>query len=108
MHEGFKMCTIDNSIFVSTNEKKITILVIYVDDIILVGNDLENIKQTKRMLRNHFEMKDLGKQSYFLRIEVVHSKKEIYTCQEKYVLDILNDISMLKCKGANTPIEGGI
>jgi hypothetical protein len=52
-----------------------------------------------------FEIKDLGKFKYFLGIEVARSKLGIFISQQKYVLDLLKDTSILGCKPVETPIE---
>ena len=66
---------------------KITALIVYVDDIILTGNDIKEMKLLKTKLAKEFEIKDLGKLRYFLGIEVAQSKKGIYVSQRKYILD---------------------
>jgi phosphoenolpyruvate carboxylase len=50
-------------------EKKIAILIIYVDDIILIG-DYEELVRLKKLLAKEFETKDLSYLRYFLGIEV--------------------------------------
>lgn len=52
-----------------------TALIFYVDDIIVIGDDLEEMEQLKRHLIVKFEIKDLGKLKYFLGIKVAHSRK---------------------------------
>ena len=55
----------------------ITILAVYVDDIVITGDDVEEIKCLKERLGEAFEVKDLGPRRYFLRIEIVRSKKGV-------------------------------
>ena len=52
-----------------------------------------------------FEEKRLGRLKYFLGIEVAHSKHSIFSSQQKYVIDLLNDTGKLACKPAITPID---
>jgi hypothetical protein len=47
-----------------------SILAFYVDDIIITGDDQEEMKRLKECLSNEFEVKDLGNLKYFLGIEV--------------------------------------
>ena len=47
----------------------------------------------------------MGNLRYFLGIEVARSRKGIFLSQRKYVLNLLNEIGMLGCKVAETPIE---
>jgi hypothetical protein len=56
-------------------------------------------------LNKEFEVKDLGQLRYFLGIEIARSPKGIVISQRKYVLDLLNDMGMLGCRVASTPIE---
>ena len=43
---------------------------LYIDDILLVTNDIDLLAETKKMLCNHFDMKDLGDASFFLGIKL--------------------------------------
>jgi len=49
----------------------IVIIVIYVDDLIITGDSDADIFDLKKLLKQKFEMKDLGKLCYFLGIEVI-------------------------------------
>ncbi|GJR63476.1 retrovirus-related pol polyprotein from transposon TNT 1-94 [Tanacetum coccineum] len=82
----------------------ITCLIIYVDDMIITGNDKEEITKLKKNLFTEFEMKDLGRLKYFIGIEVLRSKQGIFMYQKKYVLDLLAEIGMVDCKPADTPM----
>jgi Reverse transcriptase (RNA-dependent DNA polymerase) len=61
--------------FIQMKGEKIYILVVYVDDIVLTGNDPVEMKRLKTSLAKEFEMKDLDELHYFLGIEVARSKK---------------------------------
>ena len=58
-------------------DKKIALLTVYVDDIILIGDYEEDLLRLKKLLAKEFEIKDLGCPKYFLGIEVSRSK-EVY------------------------------
>lgn len=51
-----------------------------------------------------FTLKDLGKLSYFLGIEVSYTDNDIYLSQRKYIKDLLNKTYMLDYKGCDTPM----
>ncbi|KAG6514065.1 hypothetical protein ZIOFF_024404 [Zingiber officinale] len=69
------------------------------------GDDEVEIQALKSKLTLEFEIKDLGSLKYFLGIEVARSKKGIYVCQRKYVLDLLKETGKLGSRPASTPIE---
>ena len=70
---------------------KIAILIVYVDDIVLIGSDKEELERLKRRLAMEFEIKDLGALKYFLGMEFGGSKEGIFVNQRKYVLDLLGE-----------------
>ena len=72
----------------SVNGKK-SILIVHVDDMIIAGDDTQEINNLKERLKAEFEIKDLGNLRYFLGIEVVRSKNGIFISQRKYTLDLL-------------------
>ncbi|XP_016163529.1 uncharacterized protein LOC107606076 [Arachis ipaensis] len=78
---------------------------VYVDDLVLTGNDLNEIEYIKRLLDQKFKIKDLGDLKYFLGMEVARSSKGIHLCQRKYAVDILKDHGFLECKPASTPMD---
>lgn len=77
----------------------------YVDDIIVTGNDHSAIQQLKGFLAENFFIKDLGRLKYFLGIEVARSQQGIFLCQRKYTLDILKDSGLLGAKPSAFPME---
>ena len=62
---------------------------VYVNDIIVTRNDLEEREALKQCLVKEFEIKELGRLKYFLGIDVAHSKKGIFVSQQMYVFDLL-------------------
>ena len=102
---GYKQSNSDHTLFLKYNEDRITTLIVYVDDMIVTGNDSEEMKTLQKHLAREFEMKDLGELKYFLGIEVSRSKKGIFLSQRKYALDLLNEIGMTACSPASTPME---
>jgi hypothetical protein len=69
----------------------ITILAVYVDDIVITGDDVEEIKSLKERLGRTFEVKDRPLR-YFLGIEIARSSKGIVLSQRKYHLLIKGHI----------------
>ena len=83
------------------------ILVLYVDDLFLTGNE-KLIKCCKKKLASEFEMKDLGLIHYFFGLEVWQRWKEIFLSQGKYTIDILKRFGMLECKSMATLMDANL
>ncbi|KAJ8765494.1 hypothetical protein K2173_014616 [Erythroxylum novogranatense] len=101
---GHRQSNSDHTLFLKRRGGKITCLIIYVDDMVITGDDVEEISKLQANLFEDFEMKDLGSLKYFLGIEVMRSNQGIYISQRKYILDLLAETGMLDCKPADTPI----
>ncbi|KAK1432285.1 hypothetical protein QVD17_09180 [Tagetes erecta] len=101
---GYHQSNFDHTLFLKRKGNLVTCLIIYVDDMIITGNDEEEMKKLKANLFTEFEMKDLGRLKYFLGIEVLRSKQGIFICQKKYVLDLLAETGMIDCKPADNPM----
>ncbi|KAI5323106.1 hypothetical protein L3X38_032178 [Prunus dulcis] len=87
----------DHTLFLKYQKGKLTALIIYVDDMILTGDDQAQIQSLQEYLAFEFKMKSLGDLKYFLGIEVARSKHGIFLSQKKYVLDLLVETGMLDC-----------
>ena len=76
---------------------------LYVDDILLAGNDMEMIIATKGLSSN-FEMKDMGKADYILRVKILsdYSKKLLGLSQQTYIKKVLERFQMHNCKPIDT------
>lgn len=102
---GYKQSNSDHTLFLKHRKGKVTALIIYVDDMIITGDDDDEIVQLKKYLATEFEIKELGDLKYFLDIEVARSDQGICLSQRKYVMDLLTETGMLACKPVETPIE---
>ena len=102
---GYKQGNSDHTLFIKHKEGKVTTLIVYVDDMVLTGDDPCEMKALQEYLATKFEMKDLGQLQYCLGIEVARSKHGVLLSQRKYVLDLLIETGMLDCKLVETPME---
>jgi hypothetical protein len=75
---GYTQSNSDHTLLLNHNEKQITALIVYVDDMIVTRNELAERKRLQQHLTHDFEMKDLGELKYFLGIEVSRSDKGIF------------------------------
>uniref|UniRef100_A0A2N9GBX0 Reverse transcriptase Ty1/copia-type domain-containing protein n=1 Tax=Fagus sylvatica TaxID=28930 RepID=A0A2N9GBX0_FAGSY len=102
---GFSASSYDSALFFRRSDHGITLLLLYVDDMIITGDDVQGIQDLKRFLGQHFEMKDLGPLSYFLGLEVSSSSDGYYLTQAKYTSDLISRAGITDSKIVDTPIE---
>ncbi|GJT48243.1 ribonuclease H-like domain-containing protein [Tanacetum coccineum] len=79
--------------------------IVYVDDIIVTGNNAYEIEIFKGILKTKFQIKDLGKLKYFLGIKVLETDQGLCLSQRKYCLDLLSDFRKLACKPSTISLE---
>ncbi|KAM1060471.1 hypothetical protein ACFX2B_024847 [Malus domestica] len=105
---GYRQSNWDHTLFLKHRNGKVTALIIYVDDMVAIGDDPVEQTALKNYLSTEFEMKDLGSLKYFFGIEVSRGKSEIFLSQRKYVLDLLKETGMIACKPVSTPLAKGM
>ena len=81
------------------------LLLLYVDDIIITGDDHSSIYNFKQFLHQQFEMRDLGHLSYFLGLEVSSDSTGYYLSQAKYASNLLSHAGMTDIKVVSTSLE---
>jgi hypothetical protein len=102
---GFHSSPHDSALFTRRSNSGIVILLLYVDDMIITGDDKTGISALQQYLSQHFEMKDLGSLSYFLGLEVSQDSEGYYLSQAKYASDLLSRAGITDCKTELTPLE---
>lgn len=103
---GFKASALDSSLFVKQDNGDVVILLLYVDDIILTGSNACKVQSVITELSEVFELKDMGKLTYFLGLQVNYKKNgDIYVNQSKYIKDLLHKAGIKSCKPACTPCK---
>ncbi|RVW81474.1 Retrovirus-related Pol polyprotein from transposon RE1 [Vitis vinifera] len=105
---GYRQSNSDHTLFLKKQHGKITAFIVYVDDMVVIGNDPEERKALQNYLSKEFEMKNLGPLKYFFGIEVSRSSEGIFLSQRKYALDLLQETGMSGCQPVNTPLEKGL
>jgi hypothetical protein len=100
---GFKPLISDLGIFV----KGSVYIAIYVDDLLIAGPDLEELKGLKAALSKRFEMTDLGECRYYLGMEIIRDRRNrtIRLSQRGYISKILDDFGFGEMKPVSTPMD---
>lgn len=104
---GYTRSESDYSIYYRQLYDTKVIIAIYVDDIILMSNNLTHLQDLKRSLRDAFTMKDLGEISSYLGIGIKRDRKNrcLTLNQTKYIEDILKKYGIENCRPLSTPID---
>jgi hypothetical protein len=84
------------------------IVVVYVDDLVITGNNTDLILRLKKQLVDSFDMIDLGTLHYFLGLQVLPLCDGFFISQSKYVMDLLTRFKMADCKPCATPFQSGV
>ena len=87
---GYMASHYDSALFFRRTNKGTILLLLYVDDMIIIGDNLSGIQELKDFLSQQFEMKDLWHLSYFLGLEITHSTDGLYITQAKYASELLS------------------
>jgi hypothetical protein len=102
---GFVSSSHDYALFIKCTDACPIILSLYVDDMIIIGDDIDGISVLKTKLARQFEMKDLGYLRYFLGIEVAYSLRGYLLSQSKHVVNILQRAKLTNNKTVDTSIK---
>jgi hypothetical protein len=103
--QGFSKCKSEYGVYVQNSTSNIILIYLYVDDLLVTGNDITKIEKFKTVMMTEFEMTDLGTISYFLGIEFLKTSKGLMLHQKKYAGEILKRFNMSDCTYAMTPME---
>ena len=97
-------------IYKKVSGSAVTFLTLYVDDILLIGNDIPMLQSVKVWLSKNFTMKDLGEASYILGMKICRdrSKRMLGLTQGTYIKKLLKRYSMENSKRGLIPMSHGV
>ncbi|KAL3675930.1 hypothetical protein R1sor_025878 [Riccia sorocarpa] len=103
---GFKESSADDNVYLKEENGKTLLVLLYVDDMLLFGDNAANIEKLKCQFSAQFKMKDLEPIDTFLGIKVRRNRKEkkVTLSQERYVQVLLERFNMVDCKPASVPM----
>jgi transposase InsO family protein len=100
----------DHCVYVRHQEDEVMYIVLYVDDLLLIGSSLMEVKQLKTALSTRFEMTDLGEAEYVLGLQLSRDRplRTLSLSQSDYIRRLLERFGMSQCNAAPTPIATGV
>ncbi|KAI3515606.1 hypothetical protein L1887_14507 [Cichorium endivia] len=101
---GYCRSSNDHSLFIKKINGSLVIVAVYVDDILLTQDNLEEIAQLKQFLDDTFKIKDLGRLHFFLGLEFNYIDHGIVIHQQKYIRELLDVYSLTNSKQVSTPL----
>ncbi|XP_019250952.1 PREDICTED: uncharacterized protein LOC109229855 [Nicotiana attenuata] len=102
---GYTHSLNDYSLFIKGTPGNLVLLAVYVDDIIITGDDTAEIFALKHFLDAQFKIKDLGSLHYFLGIEVSIVPGGVLLNQKKFVSDLLQQFDCIDVSPVVCPLE---
>ncbi|GER47805.1 gag-pol polyprotein [Striga asiatica] len=107
---GFTQCPDEHCVYKKISGSVVVFLVLYVDDILLIGNSKKELSDVKVWLSKQFDMKDLGEAGHILGIRLIRDRKKRMLClsQSSYIDTVLARFSMQDSKKGMLPFRHGI
>ena len=107
---GFRQNEEEACVYKKESGSSVVFLILYVDDILLIGNDIPMLESVKTSLKNSFSMKDLGEAAYILGIKIYRdrSRRLIGLSQDTYIDKVLKRFSLEQSKKGFLPMSHGV
>ena len=107
---GFIQVYGEACLYKKVSGSSVAFLILYVDDILLMGNNIEMLESIKAYLNKSFSMKDLGEAAYILGIKIYRdrSRRLIGLSQSTYLDKILKKFNMENSKKGFLPVLQGM
>jgi hypothetical protein len=102
---GFHTSKADSSLFIYNNESNLCYLLVYVDDLVITGNNPTLVTTFIQQLGDMFSLKDMGPLHFFLGVEVIPTKAGLFLTQHKYIRELLANSNMSGAKDISTPLS---
>ena len=83
-------------------------MILFVDDMLIIGDDDEDVLEFKEELATKYELKDLGFADKFLGMKVTNTETGVKLSQESYTLDLLERFNMAGSNPIDTPASGNL
>ena len=108
--QQFAALDADQCVYIKREDTCITIIALYVDDLLIACSQLASLTELKKQLTAQFDMEDLGEASFILGVDIRRDRthRTISIGQSAYITSLLERHGMSDCKAVSTPMEHGL
>lgn len=104
LSQGLHKSSADQNLYSHIANDKVTLLLLYVDDVYITGNNPGHITLLHTAVTREFDISDLGQLSFSLRIEFLFQPSGILFTQRQYIQDMLLEFGLAECRRVATPM----
>jgi hypothetical protein len=108
LSKNFICCKLYPNVYILKTIVSLLLLVLYVNDLLIIGFSTSAIVAIKRILHDRFLTMNMGPLHFFLGLEISQDVSGIKLSQAKYARDLLERFHMIDCKSAPTPFLSGV
>lgn len=107
LDNGFVRSNYDHCLYSCDTGEELVYLLLYVDDLIILSENIEQINKIKQLVSKEFEMRDMGETKSFLGINIERDRSHgiLRINQRGYLEDVLHRFGMTECNPCSTPME---
>jgi hypothetical protein len=98
------MGKVDTTLFTKKIGQDLSVMQIYIDDIIFGSTNQDYCEEFRKIIANEFEMSMIGELSYFLSLQIKQLKNGTFVSQGKYIKDMVKKFGMIDSKAISTPM----
>ena len=105
--QGYTRCHSDHCVYLKRqNDGRYIILLLYVDDMLVAGSNMQEINVLKRKLAKSFALKDLGVAKQILGMKITRDRKnrKLTLSQSEYIEKVLKRFNMQNAKPVSIPL----
>src|SRR5258708_8493802 len=106
---GFQRCLYDTGVYILTRNDSILVIILYVDDVLFLGNNKTLLLEKKNAFMKIWECRDLGQISEYLRMKIIRDRKQkkLIIDQIDYAKKIVEHFGQQNAKPTHTPLPVG-
>ena len=89
---------------------QIVLIALYVDDVLIACSNASMLAETKRQLKSHFKMKDLGKARIILGMDITRDlrARTLSLCQSRYAQKWIDRFGLSSARGQSRPVDPAV